>query len=112
MGSAYVNDFDFNNRSYRVYLQADQQFRGQPKDIGRFYARGPDGAMVKLENLISVKETTTPQVITHYNLFRSAEINGGAAPGYSVGSGAAVDGRPRAAHAAAGHDVRVVGPVA
>jgi hydrophobic/amphiphilic exporter-1 (mainly G- bacteria), HAE1 family len=85
MGSSYINDFDFNNRSYRVYLQADQQYRGQPNDIGRFYTRGPDGAMVKLENLISVKETTTPQVISHYNLFRSAEINGGAAPGYSSG---------------------------
>ena len=85
MGSSYINDFDFNNRSYRVYLQADQQYRGQPDDIGRFYTRGPDGAMVKLENLVSVKETTTPQVISHYNLFRSAEINGGAAPGYSSG---------------------------
>jgi HAE1 family hydrophobic/amphiphilic exporter-1 len=86
MGSSYINDFDFNNRSYRVYVQADQQYRGQPTDIGRFYARaGTNGGMVKLENLVTVNETTAPQVISHYNLFRSAEINGAAAPGYSSG---------------------------
>jgi hydrophobic/amphiphilic exporter-1 (mainly G- bacteria), HAE1 family len=85
MGSSYINDFDFNNRSYRVYVQADQQYRGQPNDIGRFYARAPNGDMVRLDNLVRVNETTAPQIISHYNLFRSAEINGGAAPGYSSG---------------------------
>jgi HAE1 family hydrophobic/amphiphilic exporter-1 len=89
MGSAYVNDFDFNNRSYRVYVQADQRFRSQPKDIGQFYVRSDTGAMIPLENLATVTETTTPQVISHYNLFRSAEIDGSAAPGTS--SGEAID---------------------
>jgi HAE1 family hydrophobic/amphiphilic exporter-1 len=85
MGSAYINDFDFNNRAYRVYVQADQRFRGQPDDIGRFYARAPNGSMVKLDNLVKVSETTSPPVISHYNLFRSAEINGSNAPGFSSG---------------------------
>jgi HAE1 family hydrophobic/amphiphilic exporter-1 len=85
MGSAYVNDFDFNNRSYRVYVQADQQFRAREKDIGQFYVRSDSGAMIPLENLVTVTQTTTPQVISHYNLFRSAEIDGSAAPGTSSG---------------------------
>jgi HAE1 family hydrophobic/amphiphilic exporter-1 len=85
MGSSYVNDFDFNNRSYRVYVQADKQFRAQAQDMNQFYVRSDNGAMVPLDNLINITQTTTPQVISHYNLFRSAEIDGSAAPGYSSG---------------------------
>jgi HAE1 family hydrophobic/amphiphilic exporter-1 len=85
LGSAYVNDFDFNNRSYRVYVQADKAFRSDPKDLGQYYARTTNGDMVPLSNVVRVRETTAPQVISHYNLFRSAEINGGAAPGFSSG---------------------------
>jgi HAE1 family hydrophobic/amphiphilic exporter-1 len=85
MGSSYVNDFDFNNRSYRVYVQADKQFRATAQDMKQFYVRSDSGAMVPLDNLIAVTQTTTPQVISHYNLFRSAEIDGSAAPGYSSG---------------------------
>jgi len=85
MGSAYVNDFDFNNRSYRVYVQADKQFRAAAQDMKQFYVRSDSGAMVPLDNLISISQTTTPQVISHYNLFRSAEVDGSPAPGYSSG---------------------------
>ena len=85
MGSAYVNDFDFNDRTYRVYVQADQPFRRQPRDIRNLYVRADDGAMIPLDNVVSITEGTAPQVITHYNLFRSAEIDGAAAPGYSSG---------------------------
>jgi len=85
MGSSYVNDFDFNNRSYRVYVQADKQFRAKAQDMKQFYVRSDTGAMVPLDNLISITQTTTPQVISHYNLFRSAEIDGSPAPGYSSG---------------------------
>ncbi|MGZ4789862.1 MAG: efflux RND transporter permease subunit, partial [Terriglobales bacterium] len=85
MGSQYVNDFDFNNRSYRVYVQADRQFRAQPRDLRQFYVRSDDGMMVPLDNIVAVKEITGPPVISHYNLFRSAEIDGSAAPGYSSG---------------------------
>jgi hydrophobic/amphiphilic exporter-1 (mainly G- bacteria), HAE1 family len=85
MGSAYVNDFDFNNRSYRVYVQADNQFRSQAKDIKEYYVRSDTGAMVPLDNLVTISQTISPPVINHYNLFRSAEIDGSAAPGYSSG---------------------------
>jgi len=89
MGSAYINDFDFNNRSYRVYVQADKQFRSHPQHIGQYYVRSDSGAMVPLDNLVSISQTAAPQVISHYNLFRSTEINGSAAPGFS--SGQAID---------------------
>jgi len=85
MGSAYINDFDFNNRSYRVYVQADKQFRSHPQDINQYYVRSDSGAMVPLENLVSITQNVAPQVISHYNLFRSTEIDGSAAPGFSSG---------------------------
>jgi len=81
----YVNDFDFNNRSYRVYVQADKQFRSHPHDVREFYVRADDGKMVPLDDIATVKETTTASVIDHYNMFRSAEINGSAALGFSSG---------------------------
>src|SRR5262249_51148364 len=86
MGSAYVNDFDFNSRAYRVYVQADQQFRAQPRDLKQLYVRSSrKEVMVPLENLVRMTQATTPQVISHYNLFRSAEIDGAPAPGRSSG---------------------------
>ncbi len=89
MGSVYVNDFDFNNRSYRVYVQADSKYRSQPKDIRQYYLRSDTGKMISLDNLVTVEQTANPQVISHYNLFRSAEINGAPAPGHSSGEGIA-----------------------
>ncbi len=85
MGSVYVNDFDFNNRAYRVYVQADRAFRSQPRDIGQYYVRTDRGGMVPLENLVRVQPTTNAQVISHYNLFRATEIDGAASPGHSTG---------------------------
>src|SRR5208282_5414937 len=89
MGSVYVNDFDFNNRSYRVYVQADSQYRSQAKDIRQYYLRSDPGRMIPLDNLVTVEQTESAQVISHYNLFRSAEIDGSAAPGHSSGEGIA-----------------------
>jgi len=85
LGSSYVNDFDFNNRAYRVYVQADKAFRADPKALGQYYARTDRGQMVPLASVVRMRETTAPQVISHFNLFRSAEINGSAAPGKSSG---------------------------
>jgi HAE1 family hydrophobic/amphiphilic exporter-1 len=87
MGSEYVNDFDFNNRSYRVYVQADQPFRMKAQDLRQYYVRSDTNGLVPLGNIVSLKETSGPQVINHYNLFRSAEIDGAAAPGYSSSEG-------------------------
>ncbi len=87
MGSTYVNDFDFNNRSYRVYVQADAPFRRNAQDIRQYYVRSDSGQMISLDNLATITETSGPQVINHYNLFRSAEIDGSPAPGLSSGQG-------------------------
>ena len=89
MGSAYVNDFNFNNRSYRVYVQADQMFRRNAQDLRQFSVRTNAGQMVPLDNLVALSETSGPQVISHYNLFRSAEIDGSPAQGLSSGQGLA-----------------------
>jgi HAE1 family hydrophobic/amphiphilic exporter-1 len=85
LGSAYVNDFDFNNRAYRVYVQADKAYRSDTKDLGQYYARTVAGDMVPLASVLRVRETTGPQVISHFNLFRSAQVSGSAAPGISSG---------------------------
>ena len=87
MGSSYINDFDFNNRSYRVYVQADQQFRRNSADLKSYYVRSDAGQMVPLDNLVMTSEGSGPQVINHYNMFRSAEIDGSPAPGLSSGQG-------------------------
>ena len=85
LGSSYVNDFDFNNRAYRVYAQADQRYRASPNDLRQLYARAASGQMVPLDTVVRLRETTAPQVISHFNLFRSAEITGNPAPGQSSG---------------------------
>ncbi len=73
--------------SYRVYVQADQPFRMNARDLRQYYVRSETNGLVPLGNIVALKETSGPQVINHYNLFRSAEIDGAAAPGYSSGQG-------------------------
>ncbi|MDZ8026098.1 MAG: efflux RND transporter permease subunit [Nostoc sp. DedQUE11] len=85
LGSQYVNDFNLQQRNYRVYIQADEQFRSNPKDIGKLYVRSQKNQMIPLSNLVKVTPTVGAQTINHYNLFRSIEINGSAAPGSSSG---------------------------
>ena len=89
MGSEYVNDFDYNNRTYRVYVQADQPFRMTASALHDFYVRSDSGQMIPLDNLATVAESSGPPVINHYNLFRAVEIDGSPAPGYSTGQGIA-----------------------
>ncbi|UJR83646.1 efflux RND transporter permease subunit [Sandaracinus amylolyticus] len=85
MGAAYVNDFDFAQRSYRVYVQADERFRMSPGDIGQYYARSTRGAAVPLAGLVSTSEATAPPVISHFDLYRSATVNAAPMPGRSSG---------------------------
>jgi HAE1 family hydrophobic/amphiphilic exporter-1 len=89
MGSEYVNDFDYNNRTYRVYAQADRPFRMTARDLHNFYVRSDSGTMVPLDNLVKIDESSGPPVISHYNLFRAVEIDGSPAPGFSSGQGIA-----------------------
>ncbi|NTX10738.1 multidrug efflux RND transporter permease subunit [Myxococcus sp. CA056] len=95
LGSQYVNDFTFSSRVYRVYVQAAMPFRSEPRDIGALYVRSAGGDMVPLEALVRIKPITSAQNIQHYNLYRSAELNGQAAPGSS--SGAALEAMEGAA---------------
>ncbi|MGF1521846.1 MAG: efflux RND transporter permease subunit [Leptolyngbyaceae cyanobacterium] len=85
LGSRYVNDFTLGQRTYRVYVQADQQFRSDPGDIPKLYVRSGTDAMIPLGNLVNITPATGAQVINHYNLYRAIEINGAAAPGVSSG---------------------------
>jgi HAE1 family hydrophobic/amphiphilic exporter-1 len=85
MGATYVNDFDFNNRSYRVYAQAAPEYRSHPQDIGALYVRAASGGVVPLENLVNLERTVAPSVISHFNLYRSVELSGAGAPGVSSG---------------------------
>ncbi|MGH9519551.1 MAG: efflux RND transporter permease subunit, partial [Terriglobales bacterium] len=85
LGSQYVNDFDFNNRTYRVYVQADEPFRMHASDLHDYYVRSNSGQMVPLDNIVTVQQSSGPPVIMHYNLFRAVEIDGSEAPGYSSG---------------------------
>ena len=85
LGSLYVNDFNIFGRVYRVFIQAEDSYRAKISDISRLYVRGETGGMVPLSTLINVEPIVGPETITHYNLYRSAEIDGDSAPGYSSG---------------------------
>ena len=85
VASRYVNDFTLGQRNYRVYVQADQQFRSEPGDLSRLYVRSDKDEMIPLSNLVAVTPSTGAQSINHFNLFRSIEITGSAAPGFSSG---------------------------
>ncbi|MBH8565852.1 efflux RND transporter permease subunit [Nostoc sp. CENA67] len=89
LGSRYVNDFNLLQRTYRVYVQADAEHRSNPDDIGKLYVRSVNNEMIPLSNLVKITPTTGAQTINHFNLFRSIEINGSAAPGYSSGQATA-----------------------
>ena len=85
LGSAYLNDFTLYGRTFRVVAQADSSYRGDMADLGQYYVRNSTGGMVPLSAVTTYHRTEAAALISHYNLFRSAEINGGAAPGYSSG---------------------------
>ena len=85
LGSLYVNDFDFQNRAYRVYVQADAPYRSRLADLANIYVRSTTGATIPVSSLVHVTTERTAPIITHYNLFRSVELNGVAKPGYGSG---------------------------
>lgn len=85
LGSFYVNDFNKFGRTYQVIAQADKQFRSKPGDILKLQTKNFDGHMVPLGSIVQVSETTGPDNAMRYNAFRSADLNGGPAPGYSTG---------------------------
>jgi multidrug efflux pump len=85
LGSLYINDFNRFGRTYRVIAQADKAFRSTPDDILRLQTRSGDGRMVPLGALLRISDITGPESAMRYNAFRSGDLNGGPAPGYSSG---------------------------
>jgi len=85
MGSSYINDFTIYGRDFHVVAQADTNYRTSIQNIGQYFVRNQQGTMVPLSTLTSYKLIQNAPLISHYNLFRSAEIDGGSAPGYSSG---------------------------
>ncbi len=85
LGSAYINDFTLYGRTFRVVAQADSSYRGNIAELGQYYVRNSAGGMVPLSTLTTYKRNESAPLISHYNLFRAAEVNGNPAPGYSSG---------------------------
>jgi len=89
LGSSYVNDFNIYGRNFRVMAQADSSFRASINDLQSYYVRNSQGSMVPLSSLVTTKLIENPAVISHFNIYRSIEINGTPKPGFS--SGQAID---------------------
>ena len=89
LGSLYANDFNRFGRTYRVMVQAHAPFRMQPEDIGRLKVRNSAGDMIPLSALLTIKHSSGPDRVMHYNGFPSADISGSPAPGYSFGQATA-----------------------
>ncbi len=85
LGSLYINDFNQFGRTYQVIAQADENFRATAQDILRLKTKNYQGEMVPLGSVIELSETFGPDTVMRYNAFRSADLNGNAAPGYSSG---------------------------
>ncbi|WP_336810518.1 efflux RND transporter permease subunit [Bosea sp. MMO-172] len=85
LGSTYVNDFNRFGRTYTVRVQADAPFRAQPEHIGQLKVRSTSGEMIPLSAVLNVRTDSGPERAMRYNGFLSADINAGAAPGFSSG---------------------------
>jgi hydrophobe/amphiphile efflux-1 (HAE1) family protein len=86
LGSAYVNDFNYLNRTYQVVVQADEQFRKNQEDIARLKVRNASGQMVPIGTVASFKYQTTPYRQPRYNLYPASDVLGSAGPGVSSGT--------------------------
>ena len=85
LGGAYVNQFNRFGRQWKVYLQAEPEYRNSADKINNFYVRSAKGDMTPLASLVTIKRVSGPEYTNRFNLFRSIQINGSPAPGYSSG---------------------------
>lgn len=85
LGSSYINDFTLYGRNFRVVSQADSSFRSSLAEIGKYYVRNSMGNMIPLSSLTTTELIESPSLISHYNIYRSIEINGSSKEGYSSG---------------------------
>ena len=83
LGSSYINDFNRFGRVYKVYVQAEAEFRKDPKQLGLFFVRNHAGGMVPLDTLVSARPAAGPEFTNRFNLLRAAELTGVPAEGYS-----------------------------
>jgi HAE1 family hydrophobic/amphiphilic exporter-1 len=83
LGSSYINDFNRFGRVYKVFVQAEAEFRKDPRQLGLFFVRNKDGGMVPLDTLVSARPAAGPEFTNRFNLFRAAELTGVPAEGYS-----------------------------
>ncbi len=83
LGSSYINDFNRFGRVYKVYIQAEPEFRKDAKQLGLFFVKNQQGGMVPLDTLLTTAPTSGPEFTNRFNLFRSAELTGVPAAGYS-----------------------------
>ena len=85
LGGSYVNDFSRFGRQWRVFVQAEASVRTKADDIGKFYVRNAKNEMVPLSSFVTIRQVTGPEYTVRFNLYRSVEIQGANAPGYSSG---------------------------
>jgi hydrophobic/amphiphilic exporter-1 (mainly G- bacteria), HAE1 family len=83
LGGTYVNDFNRFGRTYKVMMQAEPEFRADARSLGQFFVRGGGGEMIPLDTLVATKPASGPEFTNRFNLFRSAEVTGTEALGYS-----------------------------
>jgi HAE1 family hydrophobic/amphiphilic exporter-1 len=85
LGGTYVNQFNRFGRQWKVYVQAEPEYRTSAEKINNFYVRNLRGEMTPLGSLVTIKRVSGPEYTNRFNLFRSIQINGSPAPGYSSG---------------------------
>ncbi|GAC1381229.1 MAG: multidrug efflux RND transporter permease subunit [Ginsengibacter sp.] len=85
LGSSYINDFNLYGRNFRVLQQADSSYRSSLANLNKFYVRNSQGNMIPLNSLVTSKVIENPTLISHYNVYRSIEINGSPKAGFSSG---------------------------
>ncbi len=85
LGSTYVNDFNLYGRNFRVVVQGDSSYRSSIGELDKYYVRNNLGGMIPLGSLLTSKVVESPSLISHYNIYRSIEINGSPKPGVSSG---------------------------
>jgi hydrophobe/amphiphile efflux-1 (HAE1) family protein len=85
LSTLYINDFNIYGKTFRVQAEAQPQFRERPEDVGRLYVRGPSGQMIPVSSLVSTEFKVAPNIVTRFNGFTAAVVNGTPAPGKSSG---------------------------
>jgi multidrug efflux pump len=108
-GQLYVNDFNRGGRVYRVHVQSDAQYRAHPDDIRSVYVKSESGELIPLSALVSFREVPGPELVERFNVFPSAKLLGGAAPGYSSGEALDVLDELAAAHLPDGYTLAWTG---